>query len=247
MKVPLVAVGTLASEFFETRPQLLKDIQSLEKRRSLRLLPLLHKENDEVNFLSRISEIRFGLLFDSFCEVLRFDYMIDHKTPDWMVQLNGQSILCEVLRLNTPEEETREAIAYDRALRYYQKEHPGVPIITRGTVKTMSTDHLGGAESKLMRKVEKYAEIIDQHDLLFVICVAPKLETFLSEVDFSDFLMGRNGFFETNALFGEKVSGVLLHSYFGQHYYFHNKRARFQLTDKNRGSLNSNIQQLFES
>ncbi|MCO5241232.1 MAG: hypothetical protein M9904_14370 [Chitinophagaceae bacterium] len=229
--------GSLADEFFETRPELLNDIKSFENRHGLRLWSALNTEKDPVNFFSRLNEIRFGLFFETVCSHLRHNCIIENKTPDWLLIMNDQQILCEVLRLNTPEDECRNTIEESRQQRYFQKQNPGVPIITQSPVKTISLEYLSGGQSKMKAKEEKYRHVIEKHQLPFIICVAPMIETFLSELDFADFLLGNRGFFATDENFGQNVTGVLLRSYFGPFFYYNNDQAIFQLTARNRAAL----------
>lgn len=232
---------TIGEEFFETRADLVHQIENFEKKRGLKLLQSLLEEKDEANFFSILAEVRFGLFFDPLCGTMQRNYLIDEKRPDWYLLINSQDVLIEILRLNTPEEEYRENIQRSRELRRFQRENPGVPIITYGTAKSISTEFLCGAQSKLTYKEEKYREIIQKYKLPFILCVAPTLETFLSQLDFSDFLMGKYGFFASDENFGNNVTGVLLHSYFGEFYYFHNNRAIYQLHAENMNVINQAV------
>lgn len=229
--------GSIADEFFETRQELLDDIKSFENRSGVNLWNALNSEKDPVNFFSRLSEVRFGLFFETVCSNLQYNCQIENKTPDWLLTMNDQQILCEVLRLNTPEEECRKAIEQSRQLRYFQKQNPGVPIITRSPVKAISLEYLSGAQSKMVAKEKKYRHIIKKHHLPFIVCVTSTIETFLSELDFADFLLGKRGFFATDENFGRNVTGVLLHSYFGQFFYYNNDQALFQLIKENRATI----------
>jgi hypothetical protein len=67
----------------------------------------------------------------------------------------------------------------------------------------------------------------------FIISVAPSIDTFLSELDFSDFFMGERGFFKRDENFKRNVTGVLLNTPFSQLFYYHNEDAEFQLTKEN--------------
>jgi len=225
---------TIADEYFESRPSLWVAIQAFDKKRSLSLLRHLQKEEDAITFFSTLAEVQVGLFFDSLCSELRYNYPLDGKRPDWMLKLNGQSILCEVLRLNTPEEECRAEIERSREMRRYQIANPGVPVVDYGGSKVIDTAYLCGAQWKLQLKEEKYRTIIESHQLPYIICVNPSIQTFINHVDLNDFLMGRRGFFATDEYFGRHVSGVLLQGFFaGQWVYFSNERAKYPLTEEN--------------
>ncbi|HEX8334672.1 MAG TPA: hypothetical protein VF622_18755 [Segetibacter sp.] len=225
--------ASIVEEYFETRQELQKGIENFEQQRHLSLFKKLVTDQDEMNFFSWLAEVRFGLFFNRMCNDIYYDQTIDTKTPDWTLLLNGQKILGEVLRVNTPESEYRESIAQNRKQRSFQKENPGVPFITHGPIKVITLEHLAGAESKLVRKEEKYRNIILKYHLPFILCVAPTIDTFLFELDFQDFLMGGRGFFRRNENFGQHVTGVLLNTPFGGFFYYHNERAKYPLTVDN--------------
>jgi hypothetical protein len=223
----------IAEEFFEAKPELLKEIKSFENRRNLDFLKKLMTDKDEINFFAWLSEIRFGLYFDNLCTDIKYDHKVDGKTPDWLVEMNEQILIAEVLRLNTPEDEHRKAIEQSRQMRRFQKENPGLPFYIRGPVKTMSLKFLSGCQSKLVKKEEKYRYIVQKRKVPFIICVAPAIDTFLFEQDFSDFFMGNRGFFKCDEYFKQNVTGVLLNTPFSKFFYYHNEDAEFQLTKKN--------------
>lgn len=84
----------------------LEMFRDFERRRKLRLIEKIEENHDEIYFYSWFSEIRFGLFFDRFAGVLLNDPKIkcpltnEDKTPDWLLEVNGQTILAEVLRLS---------------------------------------------------------------------------------------------------------------------------------------------------
>ena len=226
---------TIADEFLESRPELLNAIESFESRRGLSLLRNLQGEENVINFFSMLAEIRTGLFFDPLCSDLRYNFPLEGKRPDWYLTLNGQYILCEVLRLNPTEEECNAIIERSREIRRFQIENPGVPILAYGEAKSIDAAFLCGAQSKLQIKEAKYRTIIERHQLPYIICVNPSTETYINEIDLNDFLMGKHGFFATDENFGRYVTGVLLHGYFnGQWVYFPNDNAQFKLTAENK-------------
>jgi len=154
---------TIADEYFEPRPGLWAAIESFDRTRGSSLIRHLQKEEDPITFLSTLAEAKVGLFFDALCGELRYNHLLDGKRPDWMFTVNGQSILCEVLRLNTPEEECRAGIERSRELRRYQIANPGAPIIEHGGAKVIDTAYLCGAQWKLQLKEEKYRAIIERH------------------------------------------------------------------------------------
>jgi hypothetical protein len=61
----------IVEEYFETRPELLIEINDLESRHMLFLWKKLKGDSNEINFFSWLSEIRFGLFFDKLCTGLK--------------------------------------------------------------------------------------------------------------------------------------------------------------------------------
>ena len=231
-------LSLIAAEFLETKPELLEAIESFERRRKLLLLRNLFHEESAINFFSTLAEIRAGLFFDPLCSELRYNFLLEGQRPDWTLTLNGQQMLCEVLRLNTPEEECKAGIERSRELRKFQIDNPGVPIVEYGEARTIDTAFLCGAQSKLQNKEAKYRDLIERHELPYIICVNPSVDTFINEIDLNDFLMGRRGFFATDKYFGRSVTGILLQSYFTGHWvYFPNEKAQYPLTEVNETAM----------
>ena len=225
---------TIADEFLETKSELITAIKSFEKKRNFSLLHRLLKEENAINFFSTLAEIRTGLFFDPLCSELRYNWPVGGQRPDWFLNINDQNILCEVLRLNTTEEECTASIERSRQLRRFQIDNPVVPIIDYREAKTINTAFLLGAQSKLQYKEAKYRKIIEHHRMPFIICVNPSIQTYINEIDLNDFFMGRQGFFASDDYFGRSVTGVLLQGYFiGQWVYYPNEKAKYPLSDAN--------------
>ena len=152
--------------------------------------------------------------------------------------MNGQRVICEVLQLNTPEEDAWVSIERSREWRKFQIENPGVPFGYHTGAGTIDTAYLCGAQSKVQFKEEKYRKIIERYQLPYIICVNPSVETFINDIDMHDFLMGRHGFFARDEHFGRNVAGVLLHGYFAGHWvYYSNDKAQFPLSDVNKQAI----------
>jgi hypothetical protein len=227
----------IVDEYFETRPEFLAEINDFERRHNLSLWKKLNRERNEINFFSWLSEVRFGLFFDKICDDLQNDYVIGRKKPDWLINMNGQKILAEVVRLNAPEDEEKNSIKMSRQLRQFQKENPEVPIVVQGGAKVVSFEFLGGNQSKLQQKEEKYRGIITENKLPFILCVATSLRTYLCQSMFFHFLMGSRGFYKSDENFGRNVTGVLLNTYFNEFFYYQNEGALFQLSKRNIDTL----------
>lgn len=227
------------TQFFQDHPKFYERVTALEKKRSLNILGKLANEKNEVNFHSWRSEVGFGFFFDAICEDMKFEERIEGKEPDWTILMNGEKFLAEVLRLNTKEDELLETLQQEKKMMDSLKEQPTNPIIGRGKVKTMSSKYFYGHQSKLVKKEISYRDIIRKLHLPFIICIESTIDTFISDLDTFDFLIGntKSGFFYTDANFGKTVTGVLLKDYFGQFVYYHNDLAENQFNDLNMKSL----------
>lgn len=223
-----------AREYFQEYPSLLAELQSLERRRNIRVFKKLIGEKSEINFYSWLSEMRIGLYLDGIVSQLFYEKNICNKTPDWVGTMNGQEIIFEVLRLNTNESELLQRIDEERKLRNFRKENPGVPVITYSGAKVLSSEYCYGAQSKLQAKEFAYRQVVFESRMPFIICATPTLDTFIGDLDFFDFLIGHNkgGFFYTDENFGKTVTGILLKTFWGGYVYFHNELARNQLNSE---------------
>jgi len=231
-------ISTIAEEFLSSKTGLKEAIKSFDKKRGFSLLQSLQTEEDPINFFSALAEIRTGLFFDPWCSDLGFNTPIDRKRPDWSIWSQDQRIICEVLRLNAPQEETQASIEASRERRKFQLENPGVPFAYHYGAQITNTAYLCGAQWKLQYKEEKYRDIIVRHQLPFILCINPSFESNINEIDVSDFLMGKHGFFANDEYFGRNVAGVLLHGFFNGHWvYFPNNKAQFPLSAKNNNIL----------
>lgn len=95
--------------FFEDKKELLSEIEIFEKRRNLDLIRKLQKEKNKTDFLSFITEIRFGLTLDPFCDKMKHNCRLPGftLTPDWLVEMNGQEIMLEVARINATQDDQK--------------------------------------------------------------------------------------------------------------------------------------------
>lgn len=98
----------LFNEFMADRSELLQILLEFEQKHRTKILDKLKKEKDKDQFNSTIAELHFGLFFDSLSSSLKYDHPIDGKTPDWTVEMNGQQLILEVLRLGPSANDRRK-------------------------------------------------------------------------------------------------------------------------------------------
>lgn len=114
----------LFNDFFKDKQDLLFAIENLCAKHSFDLLKRLKKEKEKANFLSVITELQYGLFFDKLGATIRYEQEISRDsglTPDWNLQLNNQTIIAEVGRLN-PAQNVQRLSDIDEALSGALKE-----------------------------------------------------------------------------------------------------------------------------
>jgi hypothetical protein len=214
--------------------------REFEKRRNLRLIKKIEDNPDEIYFYSWFSEVRFGLFFDKIADVLQNDPKIrcpksgEDKTPDWLVEVNEQTILTEVLRVSAlTEPQLREHIAFVHRINRRNVEHGSIKYF-HTTSRGLDSAYYYNCQAALERKEERYRAIIHERKWPFVICLSPMLESFINVRDTYDFFIASGkGFLYTNEYFRENVTGILLKTSFGEFVYFHNENAQYQLNRLN--------------
>jgi len=70
-------------------------VKKLERKHNFNIFSSLNTETNKTSFLSAISEIRFGQFFDNCRSTLTYEPLIDGLTPDWLVEMNGQTLIAE--------------------------------------------------------------------------------------------------------------------------------------------------------
>jgi len=80
-------------------PDFMERLNSFTKINGDRLLKKLNDAQNKTAFLSTISEIKFGELFQKLKLDIINDYKIEKKTPDWTLNSSTLPIICEVYRL----------------------------------------------------------------------------------------------------------------------------------------------------
>jgi hypothetical protein len=94
---------SLLEDFFSDKPNDLATFQAFDKRQGLSFITRLRGIQDRNIFLATITEIHFGIFFESLGANLFYNKKIFSNsglTPDWTIELNGQQIITDVFRLN---------------------------------------------------------------------------------------------------------------------------------------------------
>lgn len=76
-----------------------KELESKHKIPLFKTLRIKEKEG-QTAFLSAISEFQFGVFFDKIANKMQYDRLLKGTTPDWTLEMNDQTVIAEVARLN---------------------------------------------------------------------------------------------------------------------------------------------------
>jgi hypothetical protein len=219
--------GQMADAYFQEHPKVLPVIQEFETRRGLHLFKRLRQQQHDINFLSWLAEMRFGVQFDKMASTITYDRKIDGQTPDWIIEANNQKIIVEVARLNLSEPEMKAKISA------FVSPPPHNPDIV-ATVTTISANsqYFFGRIDRIAAKEETYRDLVKRQACPFIICIdCSTLDLVIFDNDVRDFFIGdgRHGYFFENKDFGENVTGLFLRDPFNQYTYFNNSSAINQL------------------
>ncbi|HEY8660688.1 MAG TPA: hypothetical protein VIL78_16745 [Hanamia sp.] len=228
----------IAKIYFHFNPKVLDNLSSLDNKIHKSLFKPIFK-NDEINFFSWLSEMKFGIFFDSLNFELEYNPGTNKQTPDWKLKRDDEIIYAEVLRLNLHNCLMEEKIK-ELKERYINRDKPKAPIMTSYSSGTMDMENFYGKESKLTDKEFKYRSLTTNYKHPFILCIdcsEPRL--FLDYLDFEDYFIGGNkGLFYTNRDFGENVSGILIRNMWNQTLFLNNPNAAHTIKNETVQNLN---------
>ena len=122
--------------FLKYNPDFIEKLELFPKALKKTLLGKLNNAQTETDFLSFVSEINFGLLFNELGFSLQYEKVLfDGKTPDWEISVENTKAICEVYRLGQSEQDQKitnfenklkrgfEVIKYGYQIKYsFQKD-----------------------------------------------------------------------------------------------------------------------------
>jgi hypothetical protein len=86
--------------FVKYNPDFLEKLNSFPEALKIKLFEKLNASSDDAIFLSYVSEINFGLLFNGLGFNLQYDKTLSSgKKPDWEISYQNMKAICEVYRL----------------------------------------------------------------------------------------------------------------------------------------------------
>lgn len=225
-----------ADKYFEKNIDKYDAIKIFEDKRELKLFDKLLYDQNEINFLSWLSEMKFGLKLENFFTAICYDKIINNQTPDWIVSANGQTIIFEVLRINLDEK-----VIINKIEEFKNPPPKDSTIIANVThSKVLDGKYFYGAIDKIAKKEISYRQLIESNNFPFVVCVdCFEIELFTFYNDFTDFFIGggKNGYFQKNIKFGENVSGLFVLVPFEGYKFLNNPNATNKLFPDNQEGL----------
>jgi hypothetical protein len=235
--------GQMAETYFQNRPDVLRVIEDFGKRRELSLFKRLGQDQNNINFLSWLAEMKFGIQFDKMASAISYDRKIDGQRPDWFIEANRQEIIAEVARINLDETEM-----LGRVSEFVSPSPATLGLVATSSSKSLHSQYFFGALGKIERKEEVYRDLIKRRAIPFIICIdCSTLDLFIFENDVHDFFIadGKQGHFFAAPDFGENVTGILFRDPYNQYTFFNNPRANNQLEAATLSFFNATLPGIF--
>jgi len=213
-------------KFLENNRHYVDKIIELENSTGKSILRKFETEKDDINFFSRLSEIKFGyLLLQIFRKNFQYEPNISKLTPDWLIEINGDKIIFEVLRIN-PKNEILNKIIDDH------KNDVETPKSGAKITNGILSDY-----HKIFKKELTYRELIEQENYKLVVCI--DASSFEKLIDIEDIKV----FFDfdkiTSPVFGhgkfvENIAGLIVIPFMGKTEFLENVNSQKQLNILNR-------------
>ena len=228
----------IAKIYFHFNPKVFEAICKLNAKANKSLFKTIISD-DEINFFSWLTEMKFGIFFDSRNFELDYNPNTDGQAPDWKLKRGEEIIYAEVLRLNLTDSLMYEKVK-DLRERYINRDRPQKPEIEIRASGEMSMRYFYGKESKLTDKESKYRSLIVTKRQPFILCIdCSESRLFLDYLDFQDYFIGaENGFFYTDKNFGENISGILIRTMWNEILFLNNPNALFAIESETLQYLN---------
>ena len=156
-----------ADKYFEKRKDIYEEIKTLSEKRNINLFDKLSTDKNEINFMSWLSEMKFGLRFDKVFQNLSYDYNINNQTPDWFVTSNGQTLVFEVVRINRQEQELLNKIDEFKNPKIQDKNI----VATIKHSGELDGKYFYGNINKISKKEIAYRKIVEEKNYSLIICV----------------------------------------------------------------------------
>ncbi len=199
-----------------------QDIEKLEQITGKVIFKKLIKERDKINLISKISEIKIGkYLVEKFINNIEYEPIIDKKTPDWLVNLNEEKIIFEVLKINLPNEKLNNKIE--------SYENGEYSISSSGTSIGLASLTIND-KKKIENKESKYRKLIEEQGYKLIIAIdASDWEKRIDVLDIKSSFNFDTPNSEDNQLI-KNIAGLLVIPYIGNIEFIPNKNSQYQIS-----------------
>lgn len=211
----------------------LAEIRELEIATGKVILKRLENEKDEINLLSKISEIKFGkILLKEFRDFLKYEPNILCKSPDWLIKTKNEKIIFEVLKINTQQSTLQKEIYnYKNNIRLA----PSGVTTTYGVFKDYS---------KILSKEVAYRELIEKEKYKLIICI--DATSFAKMIDINDikaFFDFKNKYAEISkhTEFVKNVAGLIAIPFMGNTEFIENELVENRISNENKNKIISSL------
>ena len=207
----------------------LSEIKELEKTTGKVILKRVENEKNDINLISKISEVKFGtLLLKEFRDFLKYEPNISDKTPDWLINTKEENIILEVLKINTSNEQFQKKI--NNYKNKIQSAQSGVTI-TNGIFKDYS---------KILKKEKRYRELIEEEKYKLIICIdATSFDKLIDVNDIKAFFDFNNRYSEIFKYpeFIKNITGLIIIPYMGDTEFIENKYVENRISKNNKNKI----------
>ena len=225
-----------ADKYFETRKDIYNEIKNLSEKRKLNLFDKLLSDKNEINFMSWLSEMKFGLRLDKIFQTLLYDHKINNQTPDWLVTSKGQNLIFEVVRINLHEQELLYKV---HDFKNSKTQDKNIIATVKHSV-VLDSQYFYGNIDKIAKKELVYKKIVEEKNYSLIICVdCSEIDLFTFYNDFHDFFVadGKHGYFNRNISFGKNVSAIFVLVPFDGYRIIVNENCEHKLNEQNLSAI----------
>jgi len=237
--------------------KLLEEIEVLSRKHSLSLFDKIRKEKNLRNLEALLTEAHFGLYLDKISSSLKYNHTMDGTlTPDFAFTMNGQEVIVEVARINPVQKDMDIDDEENKMIESFRKSNPTDHILPGVHSITWKPDRLVGQGGSIVKKAERYKNLVADLNKPFIVCVYMAFVSALDRLDLSHGLYGslsqlageieglgyafnspfrvlEKALYYNNEDVRKTISGVLLKDHDGSFIFYQNYSSRNRLNKEN--------------
>jgi len=218
----------ILTKILSNKPEYFQHIEFLDKKYNSIFTKNLLKEKNEINILSQLCEIEFGIIINNLFIDITYEPTINKKKPDWLVISNDQKIIFEVKNVNPNEKEIQKRINLVKEDKYSGLTNKSF---------TFTTSDFQSQISKITEKETTYRNLITCNDYKLIICfdVSNLQDDFITDTDIKQVFDFENKYSLINKFpdFCKNVAGIIVKPIFPSTIFIENKKSNFKLNQEN--------------